>query len=284
MLFTKNGAPVVRLLARLPRRRPGRLLAGLARRHPDGRPVLAGGGGALLCWRGGAGRLLWQPGRPAGQSRRKHAGHGLVPGELRRVASGKQRHAAASVRRGLPERAAVRGGGGGGHHRVHRQRRQDMAGTGQSAARVIHGALPDHLRRAGFLLCHRAAGHHPGDTRRRCRLEPPCAPRRVSGTNLTDKACLTAYTPGIIGRPALCRLGLLDIACLSARVCYAVATAPPAYDNNPIPKAPHAAPSSIWMTRDGERAGPDSPSRRGWPATVTAPAGSTPIRWSGSPA
>jgi hypothetical protein len=53
------------------------------------------------------------------------------------------------------------------------------------------------------------------------------------------------------GRPALCRLGLLDIACVSARVCYAVSTAPPAYDFNPIPKTPHAAPSSIWLTRDG---------------------------------
>lgn len=75
-------------------------------------------------------------------------------------------------------------------------------------------------------------------------------PVGVSGTNLTDQACLPNYTP-IAGRPALCRLGLLDIACVSARVCYAVATAPPAYDANPIPKTPRAAPSSIWMTRDG---------------------------------
>jgi hypothetical protein len=76
-------------------------------------------------------------------------------------------------------------------------------------------------------------------------------PVGVSGSDLTDQACLTAYTPGIIGRPALCRLGLLDIACVSARVCYAVAAAPPAYDVDPIPKTPHAAPGSIWMTRDG---------------------------------
>jgi photosystem II stability/assembly factor-like uncharacterized protein len=76
-------------------------------------------------------------------------------------------------------------------------------------------------------------------------------PVGVSGADLTDKACLTAYPPGIIGRPALCRLGLLDIACVSARVCYAISTAPPAYDGNPVPKAPHAAPSSIWLTRDG---------------------------------
>jgi Photosynthesis system II assembly factor YCF48 len=76
-------------------------------------------------------------------------------------------------------------------------------------------------------------------------------PVGVSGADLTDQACLPAYAP-IAGRPALCRLGLLDIACVSARVCYAVATAPPAYgDATPIPKTPHAAPSSIWLTRDG---------------------------------
>jgi Photosynthesis system II assembly factor YCF48 len=76
-------------------------------------------------------------------------------------------------------------------------------------------------------------------------------PVGVSGADLTDQACLAPYAP-IAGRPALCRLGLLDIACVSARVCYAVATAPPAYDNGtPVPKTPHAAPSSIWLTRDG---------------------------------
>ena len=63
-------------------------------------------------------------------------------------------------------------------------------------------------------------------------------PVGVSGSHLTDNACLPAYTT-IIGRPALCRLGLLDIACVSARVCYAVSTAPPAYGANPVPQ--HAA-------------------------------------------
>jgi photosystem II stability/assembly factor-like uncharacterized protein len=72
----------------------------------------------------------------------------------------------------------------------------------------------------------------------------------VSGTDLTDQTCL-ATNATIGGRPSLCRLGLLDIGCVSARVCYAVSTAPPAYDVNPIPKTPHAAPSSIWLTRDG---------------------------------
>jgi len=76
-------------------------------------------------------------------------------------------------------------------------------------------------------------------------------PVGVSGTNLTDQACLTAYTPGLIGRYPLCRLGLLDIACVSARVCYAVSTAPQAYGTSPVPRTPHAPPGSIWMTRDG---------------------------------
>jgi hypothetical protein len=109
-------------------------------------------------------------------------------------------------------------------------------------------------------------------------------PVGVSGTDLTDQGCLPAYTP-IAGRPALCRLGLLDIACVSASVCYAVATAPSAYDNGtPVPKAPHPAASSIWLTRDGERAGPRRPSRPGCPATATARAGCTATPWSGSPA
>lgn len=34
-------------------------------------------------------------------------------------------------------------------------------------------------------------------------------------------------------------------------MCYAVSTAPPAYDATPVPKTPHAAPSSIWLTRGG---------------------------------
>ena len=66
-------------------------------------------------------------------------------------------------------------------------------------------------------------------------------PVGVSGTDLTDPACLPAYTP-IAGRAALCRLGLLDIACVSARVCEAVATAPPPtttaprYRRHPMPR------------------------------------------------
>jgi photosystem II stability/assembly factor-like uncharacterized protein len=70
-----------------------------------------------------------------------------------------------------------------------------------------------------------------------------------AGRALTDQACLAAYTPDTRGRPALCRLGLLDIACASAGVCYAVASAPAAYDTTPTHGA--AQPSSIWVTRNG---------------------------------
>ncbi len=38
---------------------------------------------------------------------------------------------------------------------------------------------------------------------------------------------------------------------MSARVCYAVSTAPQAYAAIPVPRKPHAPPSSIWLTRDG---------------------------------
>ena len=74
-------------------------------------------------------------------------------------------------------------------------------------------------------------------------------PVGVSSSELTDSTCLPQYAP-ISGRSALCRLGLLDIACLSANVCYAVATAPAAYGTSPLPAAAPAA-SSIWMTDDG---------------------------------
>jgi hypothetical protein len=75
-------------------------------------------------------------------------------------------------------------------------------------------------------------------------------PVGASGTSLTDQACLPAYTT-IAGRAALCRLGLLDISCVSAVVCYAVASTPLAYDENPLPAGPHPAPSSVWLTSDG---------------------------------
>lgn len=74
-------------------------------------------------------------------------------------------------------------------------------------------------------------------------------PVGVSGSDYTDQACLPGYALSG-GFPALCRVGLLDIACASANVCYAVSTTPAVYDFSPVPKG-HAAPSSIWLTRDG---------------------------------
>jgi Photosynthesis system II assembly factor YCF48 len=68
------------------------------------------------------------------------------------------------------------------------------------------------------------------------------------GTDVTDQACLS-FSP-IAGQYSACRLGLLDISCVSASVCYAVAAAPLAYDVNPLPKT-HAASASSWLTRDG---------------------------------
>jgi len=76
-------------------------------------------------------------------------------------------------------------------------------------------------------------------------------PLGVPGTDLTNQSCVTAYLPEMAGLPALCRLGLLDIACVSARTCYAVGATPQSYGGYPIPSTQHAAPSSIWLTRDG---------------------------------
>jgi photosystem II stability/assembly factor-like uncharacterized protein len=251
MLFTKNGAPVVRLLARLPRRRPGRLLAGLARRHPDGRP---GPARAAVCFCAGAVVLAGCYGSPAGQQARA-GGSTPVTGSSQ-AGSGVWRAENSGTRQRLYDVACLSalrceavGAAGtivstanGG--RTWRAQANPLRGSSTALyqiACVAPGSCYVIARPDTILVTHDGGAAWSRHV----------LPVGVSGTNLTDKACLTAYTPGIIGRPALCRLGLLDIACLSARVCYAVATAPPAYDNNPIPKAPHAAPSSIWMTRDG---------------------------------
>jgi photosystem II stability/assembly factor-like uncharacterized protein len=251
MLFTKNGAPVVRLLARLPRRRPGRLLAGLARRHPDGRP---GPARAAVCFCAGAVVLAGCYGSPAGQQARaggstpvtgsSQAGSGVWQAENSGTRQRLYDVACLSALRCEAVGAAgtiVSTANGG---RTWRAQANPLRGSSTALyqiACVAPGSCYVIARPDTILVTHDGGAAWSRHV----------LPVGVSGTNLTDKACLTAYTPGIIGRPALCRLGLLDIACLSARVCYAVATAPPAYDNNPIPKAPHAAPSSIWMTRDG---------------------------------
>jgi hypothetical protein len=47
-----------------------------------------------------------------------------------------------------------------------------------------------------------------------------------------------------------CRLGLLDISCPSAMICYAVATAPGAWNTTPLSRG--AGPgSSLWLTQNG---------------------------------
>jgi len=77
-------------------------------------------------------------------------------------------------------------------------------------------------------------------------------PLAGGGANLTDQACLAGNEPELRARPALCRLGLLDVACVSARVCYAAATAPQAYQGaSGPPPAAASPPSAIWMTSDG---------------------------------
>jgi hypothetical protein len=72
------------------------------------------------------------------------------------------------------------------------------------------------------------------------------------GASLTSPAC----PPGPVGGPSAqpCRLGLLDIACVSASICYAVATGPAGYFYGPISEPgwfPAGPPNAIWMTRDG---------------------------------
>jgi hypothetical protein len=70
------------------------------------------------------------------------------------------------------------------------------------------------------------------------------------GTSLTSQACPPGPVGAGSGQP--CRLGLLDIACVSASICYAVATGPAGYFYSPIPVPGQAGrPNAIWMTRDG---------------------------------
>jgi Photosynthesis system II assembly factor YCF48 len=71
-----------------------------------------------------------------------------------------------------------------------------------------------------------------------------------AGTGLTSQACPPGPAGAVGGQ--LCRLGLLDIACVSASICYAVATGPAGYFYSPIPVPGQAGrPNAIWMTRDG---------------------------------
>jgi hypothetical protein len=74
-----------------------------------------------------------------------------------------------------------------------------------------------------------------------------------AGASLTSRKCPPGPVSGPSAQP--CRLGLLDISCVSARICYAVATAPAGYSYEPIsgPGAIVSAgpPNAIWMSSDG---------------------------------
>jgi photosystem II stability/assembly factor-like uncharacterized protein len=59
-------------------------------------------------------------------------------------------------------------------------------------------------------------------------------PLQGLGPGLTDPNCVSGQEADLRGRLALCRLGLLDLACISASTCYVVAT-----------------PSAVFLTTDG---------------------------------
>jgi len=170
-----------------------------------------GGGGVLVRRRGGVGRLLCRPGRCTGRNWARHPGHGSSQagsGVWRAENSG---HAAPSVRRGLPERPAVRAvGDGRAPPSWPPPTRRTWRATGQSAARVdqtlyqIACVAPGScyvIARPGTIL----VTHNGG---------PPGAamscPSACSGTKPDRPACLCRLHPGLIGRYALCPLGLLD--------------------------------------------------------------------------
>jgi hypothetical protein len=64
---------------------------------------------------------------------------------------------------------------------------------------------------------------------------------------LTQPGCVIG--DGSSPRQVPCPLGLLDISCATALRCYAVATAPAAYDAEPAAGRPPG--SSVWLTRNG---------------------------------
>ena len=61
-----------------------------------------------------------------------------------------------------------------------------------------------------------------------------------AGAGLTSGACPPGPPGDDSGQP--CRLGLLDIACVSASICYAVATGPAGYFGAPVPVPGQAGP------------------------------------------
>ena len=74
-------------------------------------------------------------------------------------------------------------------------------------------------------------------------------PVHVSG--LAQPGCVVGDASNPQGEVP-CRLGLLDIACPSARTCYAAATLPGGWDTTPISQPGGDGPgSSLWLTRNG---------------------------------
>jgi photosystem II stability/assembly factor-like uncharacterized protein len=78
------------------------------------------------------------------------------------------------------------------------------------------------------------------------------------GTSLTDPTCLGAQAYDNRGRLTVCRVGLLDIACVNVRTCFAVATPalPPFNPTGTSCVNVHTCfvvgkPSTIWLTNDG---------------------------------
>ncbi len=247
MLFPNTGAPVVQVVAAA----AGRLLARLLHHRSGGRP---GAARAAVCLCAAAVVLAGWYASPAGAQ--VATGRSTPVTGSSRAGSGGWRAENSDTRHRLYDVAClsalrceavgtagtiVATANGG---RTWRQQANPLRGsvtTLYQIACVAPGSCYAIARPDTILVT-----HNGGATWSRHVL-----PVGVSGTNLTDQACLAAYTPGLIGRYALCRLGLLDIACVSARICYAVSTAPQAYGASPVPRTPHTPPSSIWLTRDG---------------------------------
>ena len=78
------------------------------------------------------------------------------------------------------------------------------------------------------------------------------------GASLTDPTCLGSQAFDNRGRLTVCRVGLLDLACVNARTCFAVAT-PALPSSNPTGTSCVNAtscvvvgkPSTIWLTNNG---------------------------------
>ena len=246
MLFPNTGAPVVQVVAAA----AGRLLARLLRHRRDVRPGAAGAAACLCaaavvlagCYASPAGARV-ATGRTTPVTGSSQAGSGVW-----RAENSDTRHRLYDVACLSALRCEAVGTAGtivatanGG--RTWRHQASPLRGSAKTLYQIACVAPSSCyvIARPDTIL----VTHNGGATWSRHVL-----PVGVSGTNLTDQACLAAYTPGLIGRYALCRLGLLDIACVSARICYAVATAPAGY-YGPISGAPAGPPNSIWMSSDG---------------------------------